>query len=179
MHSDASLLNMRSITDFPCGPLNVKCASLCNPFSMCSLCFSHKSKSHLALVHTWVSWECLVYSVSAICGALLPILVLKSPQITVGYYSYNLLSTFCTYLRFYVSFMSLYALDALGGKYTLAMLALLLSGRANLARIANSFVSCISIFSELLMYIAIPPLTFPVRLDSSKLKPGILGFMAS
>jgi hypothetical protein len=29
------------------------------------------------------------------------------------------------------------------------------------------------------MYIAIPPLTFPVRLDSSKLKPGILGFMAS
>jgi hypothetical protein len=55
------------------------------PFSICKLCNSHVSISHGALGHVRVSVACLCSRVVSTVGAIVPILVFKSPQTTEGY----------------------------------------------------------------------------------------------
>lgn len=107
-----------------------------------------------------------------------PILVLKSPHIMD--FSCGGICSKMALTEALAVFSSICLRDneLAGGKYTLAMLTLLLSGNCTFITYAYSFPSSLINFSLFLTYMAIPPLFPESLLCSLSIYPGIDGARA-
>ena len=99
-------------------------------------------------------------------GVRFPILALKSPQMIVVSWGWCWSIMSSTRVVAVSSNIFLFFREVLGGRYTFAMLILLLFGSVIFARMQYSLLFVHDISSFLCMYIAIPPLVLFFRLSS-------------
>ena len=153
--------------------------SVPSPCRICSPNLVHSSTSHLPLAHICPSIDLLTSLCAPTCGALLPVLALKSPHTIASWCAAACYSTYDTCSLAPSSLTPLLCISLCGGMYTLTTCTIVLVGSCRLTCYTNSLPTCPTILRCLLTSTAIPPLLpLPLRC-STILYPGILGTWAA
>ncbi len=137
------------MTELPLLVLQVYCAVDLIPFIIYNQYVSHNSKSHGALQQTTVSNDVRTGCSMSSVGVLLPVRLLKSPQITVMSYGQAALITSSTNYVAIFSDIFRFFIDVYGGMYIFIMLIRVLFGNISFSSIPYSLLYCVSIYNGL------------------------------